>query len=148
METQLELGLVPVIRVLVHESGLQFKTVAQAVANGRIKPIAVKQLHGPAVTDVSLTVNEYLVVERRVPGSFAQVVAVKGNIHEDGVAKSCPEVLVVDPSLLVPKTVPKENATTDFLRQQAAVQGVSAWAEISRKRAGEYSITAGRLYWS
>jgi hypothetical protein len=118
MQTQLHLGFGPVIGDLAHKTQLNFEVLLNRISQGAIGSVAVKELHGPAVSNVALAIDEQFVVEGKIKGPFVDDLAVQGNINKQIVPVARSEILILHPSLLVSETMSQVEDASYFLRKE------------------------------
>ena len=118
VETQLNLGFGPVVGDLAHKTQLNFEVLLNRISQGSIGSVAVKELHGPAVSNVALAIDEQFVVEGKIKGPFVDDLAVQGNINKQIVPVARSEILILHPSLLKAEPMPEVKDIPYFLGEE------------------------------
>jgi len=118
MQTQLHLGFGPVVSNLAHDPQLNLQVFFNRITQGAIGSIAIEELHGPAVSNVALAIDEQFVVEGKIQGTFVDDLPVQGNINKQIVPIARSEILVFHPPLLVPEPMPQVEDASDLLREE------------------------------
>ena len=77
VKAQLQLVFLPSIRCLIHNSNLDFKSIKKMVSERQIEPVAVKYLNCLSIANISLAINEDLVVKRKIDCLFLHFLGVQ-----------------------------------------------------------------------
>ena len=66
--------------MLLHVTYLNLPCVAEFVAQRTMEPVTIIEIHLRSTTDVALTIDKNLVIEREVKGAGAEIRSIQRNV--------------------------------------------------------------------
>ena len=66
--------------MLLHVAHLDLPRVAEFVAKRTVEPVAVVEIHLRSTTDVALTIDKNLVIQRELKGAGAEIRSIQRNV--------------------------------------------------------------------
>ena len=82
MKAELQLPFIHRIGVLLHVAHLDLPHVAEFVAQRSIEPVTIIEIHLRTTTDVALTIDKNLVVQREVKSAGSEIRAIQRNVRK------------------------------------------------------------------